>query len=461
MNSAPVYVIDERAKDDILRFPTVEMIRILFPDVKMHGRSVLCNPLRGERHASLSCFRSRNGLSRWRDWATGESGDNIDFFRKAFPDLGYVEAVDKLSNIILGRSALSEKGLSRPVITVRPHKPEEEKPSALKIISVSPLVAGAIPSELVSYWRGRGISDEVVSGYCSGVLFENVNLAGRIVIDAASGLPVYGPDGEPLRQDGRSLSVAMRNDVGGWSFRVPEMAGHPGFKGCDHAFVTTIYADGSFVNPYSVGDFGNGSFAVERIFYNENSGMLYFNPGRGFTGVSPAAFRYVRPFLEDFQGKWLEGRDYRGVRAMLSALKRPIAPCVAVVEGLFDALSLVELNRMSGKGSVPGTDVVVLNSVSNMGWAVPFLAAHQEVRSYLDNDLRSSAGQKAFVNMESLTAAYGVRCASSVSVVNASGFFYPYKDVNDYLKAIRGFDGVSPVPVRPERTPSRKSEVKR
>ena len=141
-----VRLVDDSVKDEVLRFPTVAMIRKLFPDVKMRGRSVMCNPLRGEKNASLSCFIDRYGYPRWKDHATGESGDNIDFFRKAYPELDYSDAVDRLSWIVLGRSALLDVDplRERPVFVSprrRPvHVKVQEPESALKIVSVSPLV---------------------------------------------------------------------------------------------------------------------------------------------------------------------------------------------------------------------------------------------------------------------------------------------------------------------------------
>lgn len=433
--------LDEYVKDTLLRYPTVDLVRLLFPDVRVRGR-VLCNPLRGERNASFSCFRDRQGLSRWKDWATGESGDNIDFFQKVYPGLGYVEAVDRLSGMLLGRSAFVEGGAAQ--VPFRPRRPaasprisaKEEKP-VLKIISDVPFFSDGCPSELVDYTRSRGISDEVSARYCRSVVFENTRLNGSVRVDPVTGIPLVGADGAPEVSDGRSTAVAIPNDIGGYSLRVPDQGGRKGFKGCDRAFFSTVLAGG--FPPVPVVRFvGRGDALVGGLRYDERSSMLYVNPSQGFAGVKPWAVRFAAPLLETWAGRRIEGRDMRACVAVLNALNGPVHPVVTVVEGMFDALSVIEIERLSGRGPFPGGDLVVLNSVTNIPWAVPFLAMHAEVRSFLDNDLRSSAGQKAFVQMDETVSLYASRCGVACTVRSHSGFFFPHKDVNDYLVASKG-----------------------
>ena len=433
--------LDEYVKDTLLRYPTVDLVRLLFPDVRVRGR-VLCNPLRGERNASFSCFRDRYGLSRWKDWATGESGDNIDFFRKVYPELGYAEAVDRLSGMLLGRSAFVEGGAvqapSRPCrqAPASPAPVKEEDP-VLRIVSDVPLFSREAAPGLVDYVRSRGISDEVGSRYCRAVVFENTNVKGTVRMDPVTGIPITGADGVPEISDGRSAAVAIPNDIGGYSLRVPDQGGRKGFKGCDRAFFSTILAGGFPLAPV-VRFVGRGDSRVAGLRYDEGSSTLYVNPSQGFAGVNPWAVRFAAPLLETWAGRRIEGRDMRACVAVLNALNGPVHPVVTVVEGMFDALSVIEIERLSGRGPFPGGDIVVLNSVSHISWAVPFLAMHAEVRSFLDNDLRSSAGQKAFNQMEETVSMYASRCGVACSVRSHSGFFFPHKDVNDYLVASKG-----------------------
>lgn len=69
-------------------------------------------------------------------------------------------------------------------------------------------------------------------------------------------------------------------------------------------------------------------------------------------------------------------------------------------------------------------NVVVLNSVANLDKAIPFLQCNNNIHLFLDHD---EAGRKA-------TAEIVNRCPQS-EVIDLSGFYLGYKDVNDYLRA--------------------------
>jgi len=60
-----------------------------------NGNGVVCSPLRQDRHASFSVF---NGGRRFKDHATGESGDVFDFF-KAVTGLNGRGAVEAFINL--------------------------------------------------------------------------------------------------------------------------------------------------------------------------------------------------------------------------------------------------------------------------------------------------------------------------------------------------------------------------
>ena len=465
-----VRIIDPSVKDELLRFPTVELIRLLFPDVKMHGRSVLCNPLRGERHPSLSCFRSYDGYPKWKDHATGEVGDNIDFFRLAHPDLGYVEAVDALSRLVLGKTALGESVVGDipsyvHKAAVTHHVPLCETPGALVLRGVAPYEWS--PRELVDYTRSRGISDEVASKYLRSVTYINTNASGRTLIDPHSGLPLYDSDGNPQRRDGVCISLGMPNDILGYSLRTPDTPLSKGFKGATSSFLTTISASGEYGcdDPRVVRIYGSDAPQLKYFSYDVSSMSLYVSEGVYFCPVRPEVLHIAIPFLDDWSGRYLEGRELRCTLAVLRALNRASGRKVFVVEGMFDALSHIELEVMAGHCAVPGDDLIVLSSLSNLRWALPLMSAYTEVCSVLDNDLRSGAGQNAFVKMQESIGAFSFRTGKPVSVVSLSGGLAPYKDLNEYLMYRKGFrvepsfEGVEQGKAAARRG-SRKNEVK-
>lgn len=444
--------IDESVKDFVLRYPTVDLIRRLYPDVRMGGRSVLCNPLRGEHNASLSCYRDRFGISRWKDHATGEFGDNLDFFRLAFPQYDYPEALDRLAMLVVGRPALVEDDRHEK----RPASPAPARARAarqavrvepepvLKVVSDIPFFSPDTPQALLDYARGRGISDAVLARYCRCVVFENTRRSGTYRVDRESGIPIIGDDGRPMLDEARSTAVAMPNDLpGGFSLRVPQTAGNKGFKGCNRSYVTTFYGDGTSL-PRRMRFFGPGEGMVERLEYNERTWSLFINPSQGFTPLPPYAVRYALPFLGTWVGRELSGRDLDAAVAVLDSLSGPVRPTVTVVEGLFDALSVIEIQARRGRGPVPGSDLLVLNSVNNFHWAVPFLSMHSEVRSLLDNDLRSGAGQRFYAQMEEAVLDYSAACGKQTRIWSDSRFFAPYKDINEYLVASGGRPPVPP-----------------
>lgn len=437
-------VIDDSVKDALLRFPTVDMIRTLFPDVKMRGRSIMCNPLRGEKNASLSCFLDYAGYPRWKDHATGESGDNIDFFRKAYPDLSYIEAVDRMAGMLLGRSALLDA--DAPVrVEKKPARPRraaaagsELRSKKITVLSAVPAVPGGTPEEYVSYWRSRGISDEVAARYLSYVIYESGSLKGRQEFSPHTGLPLVDGSGSLVLDDGRRDALGLPNAVGGWVLRSPDTSARKGFKGCSIQFPTFIRADGTAA-PRLVRFFGEGDGVVSALSYDPVRCVLMINPGQGFAGVDERAASLAAPLMSSLQDQFLDPRTAAGLEACLDLFSAGVSsPSVRVVEGMFDALSLIEVEKMAGRGTEPGMDLVVLNSVSNIRWAVPFLSLHGEVLSYLDNDMRTSAGRNAFDHMVDEVRGYAARLGAGVKVMNASAFFYPYKDVNDWLKAAKG-----------------------
>ncbi len=93
-------------------------------------------------------------------------------------------------------------------------------------------------------------------------------------------------------------------------------------------------------------------------------------------------------------------------------------PRCNVFEGFIDFLSAERL------GYNDGNDALILNSVSNLSKALPYLAEYSVISCYLDND---QAGRLALAKLE---AEFGFKVADKSSL-------YPdHKDLNDYLVSI-------------------------
>ena len=89
-------------------------------------------------------------------------------------------------------------------------------------------------------------------------------------------------------------------------------------------------------------------------------------------------------------------------------------------EGFMDFLSYLTIKQNDS----PTCNIAVLNSVANVQKAVPFLARHRSIYTFLDND---DAGRKALSEIE--------RLCSQSKVINQSDFYRRHKDLNDYLRS--------------------------
>lgn len=88
---------------------------------------------------------------------------------------------------------------------------------------------------------------------------------------------------------------------------------------------------------------------------------------------------------------------------------------VHLFEGFMDYLSLLTMQAKQGNVSA-----VVLNSVTNLEKAIPFLSKHTQINAFLDND---NSGKQALEKLQKLI----------LPVVDISKRYSEYKDVNDYL----------------------------
>ena len=91
------------------------------------------------------------------------------------------------------------------------------------------------------------------------------------------------------------------------------------------------------------------------------------------------------------------------------------SPVCNVYEGFIDYLSALKL------GIGTGEDHIILNSVSNVGRAIPLLEGYAEILCWLDND---DAGRRT---LEAVRKEYGGK------VHDRSGLYQGHKDLNDYL----------------------------
>ena len=102
----------------------------------------------------------------------------------------------------------------------------------------------------------------------------------------------------------------------------------------------------------------------------------------------------------------------------------PSSPTVLVCEGFWDFLSVLELYGQR----TPSCDVLVLNSLSTASVGGPgdeYMKAHRSINLMLDYDVRSRAGQRKTAEL--------IRRYPDRNVVDASGMYADFKDVNDFL----------------------------
>ena len=155
-----------------------------------------------------------------------------------------------------------------------------------------PFSVDSTPKVLVDYNRERAISDEIGREYLEYVIYENTHVKGRSVIDVSSGLPVVDQSGELVREDGLFEAIGMRNDIGGYSLRVPASDISSGFKGTNASFISTLPASGR-ENVTCVSFVGKGDGFVTGFGYNAERKYLSVNDRQGFIGVEPLSLIHI------------------------------------------------------------------------------------------------------------------------------------------------------------------------
>ena len=123
-------------------------------------------------------------------------------------------------------------------------------------------------------------------------------------------------------------------------------------------------------------------------------------------------------FRNDTGGWELRNRYFKGCTSKAPTTRRGDYPTCLVFEGFMDYLSFLTFKR----NPTPPHNIVVLNSVTNLAKALPFIASHEQVYAYLDND---DAGRKATDELKK-----ACRNLSDQSI-----HYRPYNDLNDYLRS--------------------------
>mgnify|MGYP003294092186 FL=1 len=95
---------------------------------------------------------------------------------------------------------------------------------------------------------------------------------------------------------------------------------------------------------------------------------------------------------------------------------------VAVFEGFIDFLSLLSYNEKD----IPGHDCCILNSVSNLERALPWIARHQEIMVFADND---NAGRETLLKITEFVSG----SSEDISIYDMAELYKGHKDVNDKL----------------------------
>lgn len=123
-------------------------------------------------------------------------------------------------------------------------------------------------------------------------------------------------------------------------------------------------------------------------------------------------------FQNDAEGYELRSKYFKGCTTKALTTKDNGHSDCLVFEGFMNYLSFMTL-----KGNPhPEQNTVVLNSVTNLAKAKPFITSHEQVYTYLDND---EAGRRATAELK----------AACENLSDQSVHYRPYNDLNAYLKS--------------------------
>ena len=174
------------------------------------------------------------------------------------------------------------------------------------------------------------------------------------------------------------------------------------------------------------------AIAIEKVRPLENPALLAYLTERGIDFATARAhcsevhyrvankFYFAIGFCNDAGGWELRNRYFKGCTSKAPTTRRGDYPTCLIFEGFMDYLSFLTLKR----NPTPPHNIVVLNSVTNLIKVVPFIASHERVYTYLDND---EAGRKATAELK----------AACCNLSDQSIHYRQYNDLNDYLRSRR------------------------
>ena len=174
------------------------------------------------------------------------------------------------------------------------------------------------------------------------------------------------------------------------------------------------------------------AIAIEKVRPLENPALLAYLTERGIDFATARAhcsevhyrvankFYFAIGFCNDAGGWELRNRYFKGCTSKAPTIRRGDYPTCLIFEGFMDYLSFLTLKR----NPTPPHNIVVLNSVTNLIKVVPFIASHERVYTYLNND---EAGRKATAELK----------AACCNLSDQSIHYRQYNDLNDYLRSRR------------------------
>lgn len=97
---------------------------------------------------------------------------------------------------------------------------------------------------------------------------------------------------------------------------------------------------------------------------------------------------------------------------------------LSILEGFMDFLSAVQIDHSDFRKLIKDSDFLILNSLRLLNRSLPLIESHKEVNLLLDNDLAAKEAMETLKN-------------KGVQFNDASTLYSQYKDVNEYLIAIK------------------------
>lgn len=171
------------------------------------------------------------------------------------------------------------------------------------------------------------------------------------------------------------------------------------------------------------------AITIEQVRPLENSALVVYLTERGIdldtacVHCSEVHYRvadksyFAVGFRNDAGGWELRNRYFKGCTSKAPTTRRGDYPTCLVFEGFMDYLLFLTLKR----DPAPPHNIAMLNSVTNLTKALPFIVSHERVYTYLDND---EAGRKATTELK----------AACRNLSDQSVHYRLHNDLNDYLR---------------------------